>query len=165
MTGTSADSILEALADTAAATRYGVPGPTLEGYLYPATYSVPGRKLLGRHHRDEMFRQYKRIWTPERKARADSMNLTEREIITLASIVEKEAKVSDEKCQRSPPSTTTAYASATRSRRTRRCNTPSANTSAVSSTPTSTAWRRTRTTPIAAAGCPRARSHPRVTAR
>lgn len=95
VTGTSADSILEALADTAAATRYGVPGPTLEGYLYPATYSVPLGSSLDAII-ETMVRQYKRIWTPERKARADSMNLTEREVITLASIVEKEAKVSDE---------------------------------------------------------------------
>jgi cell division protein YceG involved in septum cleavage len=31
--------------DTATAPVFGVPGPTLEGYLYPATYVVPGRPL------------------------------------------------------------------------------------------------------------------------
>ena len=33
-----ADSILSRLMEPAQAQKYGVPGPTLEGYLYPATY-------------------------------------------------------------------------------------------------------------------------------
>ena len=40
--------------DPAQAERYGVPGPTLEGYLYPATYVFPlGASLdaMGATHR------------------------------------------------------------------------------------------------------------------
>lgn len=89
------DSLIVFMLDTAAARRFQVPGPNLEGYLYPATYLVPAGapadSIIAR-----MVRQYRRIWTPERRARADSAGLSEREVVTLASIVEKEARVRDE---------------------------------------------------------------------
>jgi UPF0755 protein len=89
------DSLTAYMLDTATASRFAVPGPTLEGYLYPATYIVPAGAtvdtVLAR-----MVQEYRRIWTPVRRARADSAGLSEREVVTLASIVEKEAKVSDE---------------------------------------------------------------------
>ena len=90
-TGLNADSILRVMADSATAARFDVPGPTLEGYLYPLTYtfplSTPLDTILGR-----MVLAYRQIWTPARQARADSIGLSEREVITLASIVEKEAR-------------------------------------------------------------------------
>jgi UPF0755 protein len=87
-----ADSLLAALLSEEAAERYGVPGPTLEGYLYPATYLLPVgssadaivRTMVARHHQ---------IWTPRRQELADSLGLDRREVVTLASIVEKEARV------------------------------------------------------------------------
>jgi UPF0755 protein len=94
-TGLDADSILGVLADTAFANRMGVPGPTLEGYLYPATYTVPLAASLDTIVA-QMVAAYRRVWTPERRARADSMGLSEREVVTLASIVEKEARQRDE---------------------------------------------------------------------
>jgi UPF0755 protein len=87
--------VLEVLAAESSATKYKVPGPTLEGYLYPATYDFP----IGVHPDTVIARMvsvYKRYWTPARQARADSMKLSEREVITLASIVEKEAKRAEE---------------------------------------------------------------------
>jgi UPF0755 protein len=83
--------ILDVLTSDSAARKYGVPGPTLEGYLYPATYDFP----IGAHPDSVIARMvwvYKRYWTPARQARADSIKLSQREVITLASIVEKEAK-------------------------------------------------------------------------
>lgn len=88
--GVDADSLAAVLQDTASARRWGVPGPTLEGYLYPSTYDVPvdaGAESLI----DLLVRTYRRVWTPERRARADSLGMTEREIVTLASIIEREA--------------------------------------------------------------------------
>lgn len=90
--GAPADSILEALLDDAAAEAYGVPGPTLEGYIYPATYTFPlgtPAEMMVRG----MVDRYRRVWTPARQARADSLGMDQREIVTLASIVEKEARV------------------------------------------------------------------------
>lgn len=89
------DSLLAYMLDTATAARFRVPGPTLEGYLYPATYLAPAGahpdSVIGR-----MVQHYAAMWTPERRALADSAGLSEREVVTLASIVEKEAKVADE---------------------------------------------------------------------
>jgi UPF0755 protein len=89
------DSILSVLLDSATVERHGVPGPTLEGYLYPATYTfalgTPLDTIIG-----SMVRTYRRIWTEERRAAAEAIGMTEREVITLASIVEKEARVRDE---------------------------------------------------------------------
>lgn len=85
-----ADSLAAALQDTALVGEYGLPGPTLEGYLYPATYDVPvdapADALVKR-----LVDAYKRIWTDERQRMADSIGMTERQVITLASIIEKEA--------------------------------------------------------------------------
>jgi UPF0755 protein len=86
------DSVMQVLADTAAAERFEVPGPTLEGYLYPATYEVPVGTSLERVLRTVTSR-YQRVWTPELRARADSVGLSEREVVALASIVEAEARV------------------------------------------------------------------------
>ena len=86
------DSLLEALLSEDAAERYEVPGPTLEGYIYPATFIFPvgsSADLMVR----AMIARHNQVWTPERRARADSLGMTIREVVTLASIVEKEARV------------------------------------------------------------------------
>ncbi|MFL5538557.1 MAG: endolytic transglycosylase MltG [Longimicrobiaceae bacterium] len=89
--GGNADSIHAQLADTAAARKLGVPGPTLEGYLYPATYvfplGTPREKAVG-----EMVRRYQAAWTPAMRAQLPASGMSEREVVTLASIVEREAK-------------------------------------------------------------------------
>lgn len=94
-TGVPLDSVRALLFDTATARTLGVPGPTLEGYLFPATYTFPVNApldtLIAR-----MVGRYKEVWTPERRALADSIGMSEREVVTLASIVEAEAKKPDE---------------------------------------------------------------------
>ncbi len=92
VTGIAADSVLSVLSDSATAAAYGVPGPTLEGYLYPSTYVVPLGAPLEEIVRT-MVRTYQSAWTPEMRARADSLGMSEREIVTLASIIEAEARV------------------------------------------------------------------------
>lgn len=81
-----ADSLGEAL---------GVPGPGLEGYLFPDTYrfaaGAPLQEVLG-----AMTDRYHEAWTPERVARRQEMGLTEREAVTLASIVQAEARFQEE---------------------------------------------------------------------
>jgi UPF0755 protein len=94
--GLPPDSVLSLLMDPAAAARYGVPGPTLEGYLYPATYVVPLGSTLDAIVR-ELTGRYRQVWTDERRARAGALEMEEREVVTLASIVEKEAKVWEER--------------------------------------------------------------------
>jgi UPF0755 protein len=95
-TGLPADSVLSRLMDPAQAEKYGVPGPTLEGYLYPATYVFPMGARLDVILR-ELTGQYKRAWTAEMRQQAQALGMNEREVVTLASIVEKEAKVWSER--------------------------------------------------------------------
>lgn len=91
----SADSVRQRLTDTTLAESLDVPGPTLEGYLFPDTYrfaeGVPLTAVI-----EEMVQHYRGVWTPTRRAVLDSMGWTEREIITLASIVQAEARWEDE---------------------------------------------------------------------
>lgn len=95
ITGLPPDSVLAIVMDPSVAERLGVPGPTLEGYLYPATYIVPVDAALD-SVLARLATRYRAIWTPARRARADSLGMTEREVVTLASIVEKEAKRREE---------------------------------------------------------------------
>lgn len=91
VTAVPADTVRQLVADTALVRELGVPGPTLEGYLYPATYVFP----MGTSPRvmlERMVRRYQQVWTPELRARADSLEMSERDVVALASIVEKEAK-------------------------------------------------------------------------
>ncbi|MGW8282806.1 MAG: endolytic transglycosylase MltG [Gemmatimonadota bacterium] len=95
-TGTAPDSLRRLLADSQFVASLSVPGPTLEGYLFPDTYrfaeDLPARAIVR-----EMASQYHAFWTAARRARLDSIGLTERELVTLASIVEKEARVGEER--------------------------------------------------------------------
>jgi UPF0755 protein len=76
--------------------RVNSPGPTLEGYLFPDTYAFPD----GTRPRDavlEMVKRFEREWKPEWTARLDSVSLNRHQLVTLASIVEREAKVPAER--------------------------------------------------------------------
>lgn len=95
LTGLPTDSVMAWMLDSATAARYHVPGPTLEGYLYPSTYRIPADADL-QETVAPMIREYQAVWTPERDARADSMGFSHRQVTTLASIVEKEARVTAE---------------------------------------------------------------------
>jgi UPF0755 protein len=92
----SPDSVRGLARDSALARRLGVPGPTLEGYLFPDTYrfaeGIDPRKAMR-----AMVDRYHEFWTPEMRARADSIGLDERQVVTLASIVEKEARRPEER--------------------------------------------------------------------
>lgn len=95
VSGIPADSLLALLTLPQAHEEWGVPGPGLEGYLFPDTYRfAPGippnrvvRALVDRYHA---------VWTPVRRARKDSLGFTERELMTLASVVQAEARLNSE---------------------------------------------------------------------
>lgn len=92
---TPADSVSSRLLDPRLARRLGAPGPTLEGYLFPETYrfaqGVSVETIAGR-----MFERYREVWTPERRALLENSGMTERQVVTLASIVQSEARWIDE---------------------------------------------------------------------
>jgi len=95
VTGMRASVVKDSLLSESLASEAGVPGPTLEGYLFPDTYlfaqGVPLAAVV-----DAMVERYQGVWTPERRALLDASELTEREVVTLASIIQAEARVLDE---------------------------------------------------------------------
>jgi len=94
--GISADSFLAATTDTARLRAAGAEGPSYEGWLHPETYLVP-LTIVPEDLVDLMVRQTVALWTPAREARRDSLKLSRLEVLTLASIVEGEALVADER--------------------------------------------------------------------
>lgn len=83
------------LADPALMLQLNVPASSFEGYLFPDTYSfsrgTPGSKIIA-----TMKQQFDAKWKPEWDARAKGLGRTKHEIVTLASIVEKESANIDE---------------------------------------------------------------------
>lgn len=69
--------------------------PDLEGFLFPDTYVVT-RSTSARQIVDTMLANFRRHFTPEMRARAQASGLTEREAVTLASIVQKETSLDRE---------------------------------------------------------------------
>ncbi|UCE84900.1 MAG: endolytic transglycosylase MltG [Deltaproteobacteria bacterium] len=81
--------------DPASAARFGVEGPTLEGYLFPDTYRMP-RNLTPSQIAQVLMEQFLRVWN-EISAAAAAQGLSMREVATLASIVEKETSAPQER--------------------------------------------------------------------
>lgn len=95
-TGVPAESLLVAMSDSALRTRVGAIGPTLEGYLFPDTYTFPDG-ATARDIVSALVRRFEDIWQEEWDTRLSALALTRHEIVTLASIVEKEARVAEER--------------------------------------------------------------------
>ncbi|MFA6308701.1 MAG: endolytic transglycosylase MltG [Clostridia bacterium] len=68
----------------------------LEGYLFPETYSFDG-KLSEEQIIDIFLKQFNQVFTEEFRNRANALNMTVDQIITLASIIEREAETDDER--------------------------------------------------------------------
>lgn len=95
-TGIPRDSVLAAARDTALIDSLGLPGRTLEGFLHPDTYQLPAN-ITGRDVVLMMADGFKHTWEPGWTARLDSIGMSELEVVTLASIVEGEARADDER--------------------------------------------------------------------
>ena len=95
LSGVPSDSVAAALARPGLEDGLGVPGPGVEGYLFPDTYlfasGVPVETVVA-----TMAARYRSVWTPERRARLEEIGLSEQEAVTLASIVQAEARRVDE---------------------------------------------------------------------
>ena len=94
--GVRRDSLLAAARDTALIDSLGLPGKTLEGFLHPDTYQLPAT-ITGRDIVRLMADGFRQSWDPAWNARLDSIGMSQLEVITLASIVEGEARADDER--------------------------------------------------------------------
>jgi UPF0755 protein len=90
------DSVNSAVRDTALLARLDIPNPTLEGYLFPDTYAFP-IGTTARQAVREMVYSFERRWKPAWDSAALAMKINRNDLVTMASIVEKEARLPEER--------------------------------------------------------------------
>jgi len=76
--------------------RLDIDAPSLEGYLYPDTYNLP-KGISPEEILKMMVAQLRKILNHDLMERANAIGFSEREVLTLASIIEKEAKLDEER--------------------------------------------------------------------
>ena len=94
--GLSAESLQVAVRDTALLHRLDIPSETIEGYLFPDTYIFPDQ-TTARSAIALGVRRFEQVWQPEWTLRLDTIGLSRHDVMTLASIVEKEARLPEER--------------------------------------------------------------------
>jgi UPF0755 protein len=70
--------------------------PSLEGYLFPDTYFF-NKTISPEDMARQMVRHFLSVWTPELEAGARALGLNRHQLVTLASIVEKETGAPQER--------------------------------------------------------------------
>lgn len=78
------------------ARKVGIEAPSLEGYLFPQTYFL-NRTTTEEEVIRRLVEEFDRTFTAPLHARLDSLGLTRHQALTLASIVEREAVVQQER--------------------------------------------------------------------
>jgi UPF0755 protein len=68
----------------------------LEGYLFPDTYEF-SPETTPAEFIEMMVKRFHEVWKPDWTERARSLNMSPREIVTMASIIETEAKLAEER--------------------------------------------------------------------
>lgn len=68
----------------------------LEGFLFPNTYMVE-KNWTEKEIIDMLLAEFDNVWSDKYQQRADELDKSVLEVITMASLVEKEAKVADER--------------------------------------------------------------------
>ena len=92
----SGEKFLTLARDPGFAASLGIPHPTLEGYLFPETYSFPrsaGEAEIIR----AMVHRMEKEFTPEAEAAMTALGFSRHEVLTLASMVEKETGLAYER--------------------------------------------------------------------
>lgn len=73
-----------------------IDAPSVEGYVFPDTYKIP-KGIKPEDALGLMVRRMREKYSSELAARAEEMGITENQVLTLASIIEKEAVVDSER--------------------------------------------------------------------
>lgn len=94
--GVPVDSVRAAVRDTALRHALDIPTPTLEGYLFPDTYVFPDG-TTSRQAVRMMVARFQTVWQPEWDAQLRKSAMSRNDVMALASIVEKEAKLPEER--------------------------------------------------------------------
>jgi UPF0755 protein len=91
-----AEEIQKLAADPMVAQLYSIEAKTLEGYLFPDTYYFP-KHVEPQKVISTMVERFKTQLEPEWEQRAKELNFTVHQIVTLASIIEKETGAPQER--------------------------------------------------------------------
>jgi peptidoglycan lytic transglycosylase G len=92
----SAESFVKASADVTSIRDLDPAAKDLEGYLFPETYGLP-RKTDAPKLIRQMVARFEHVFTPELRQAAAARQMTARQAVTLASIVEKETAKAEER--------------------------------------------------------------------
>lgn len=92
----TAEEFLRLMEDQTPIKRIAPAARNLEGYLFPDTYNY-NSKTTPEDLIQTMVNRFDEVFTPEWSMRASQLGLTVHQVVTLASIIEKEAKVPDER--------------------------------------------------------------------
>lgn len=91
-------TIVNLLSDSTFIANYNVNHFTVTSLFIPNTYNffwnVDAKGFI-----DRMYTEHQRFWNEDRTGKADSLKLTIQEVVSLASIVEKETQKNDEKAR------------------------------------------------------------------
>ncbi len=91
-----ASEALALMDDTSAISDLDPQARNLEGYLYPDTYSFPPN-ITPREMIALMAKRFRQVWEGELAAAARAQGKSVHEIVTVASLIETEAKLKDER--------------------------------------------------------------------
>jgi UPF0755 protein len=92
----SGEAFLQATSDPALIKALGIEGRPFEGYLFPETYHFP-KGVTAEQIIKKMVAHFRSVFTPAWTERAHAMGLNTHQVVTLASIVEKETSRPEER--------------------------------------------------------------------
>ena len=92
----TAEAFLAAAASPAVLGRLEIPGESAEGYLFPDSYLLV-KPVTPEEILEFMVRQFRRKIPPDVEKRAREAGLSPHQVVTIASIIEKETGVEEEK--------------------------------------------------------------------
>ena len=90
------DRFIATATDPAFVHTFNIPASTLEGYLFPDTYQfargLPVENILG-----ALVKRFNQHFGPIQEEKAEKLGFTRHQVVILASVVEKETAVADER--------------------------------------------------------------------
>jgi UPF0755 protein len=89
-------AILKLMDDTSLIRDIAPSATNLEGYMYPSTYSI-ARDAKPADIIKEMVEQFRKVWKPDWTETAGQLGRTPQEIVTIASLIETESGVENER--------------------------------------------------------------------
>lgn len=92
----STEEALALLDDTSLIRDIDPEAPNLEGYLYPDTYNFPP-DTTPQDFVAMMVKRFRQVWDGRMAERARAVNKSTREVLTVASLIETEAKLREER--------------------------------------------------------------------